>query len=350
MPRVDTSALKRAYPLTDLLANYGVELRQQGRVLMGHCPFHDDRTPSFLVDPSDQHYFCFGCRAYGDVLNFVQRMEGLDFRAAARHIVGNAPTISVARSTLPASRRRYRQSAPSARSFTERAVLAAAVELYRHQLFAEPAALTYCGKRGLERSTLKRCQLGYACGATLTPYLRDRGLPVTAARRVGLLQRDGRERFTGRLVYPEVRAGQPIWLLGRLIAPNAAAPKYLGLPGPKPLLGWETASTAPQVTLVEGVFDLLVLRQWGEPALALAGTHAAPTILEALRRIPRLHLALDADNAGRAASAALQQALGSRAQALILPGVKDLAELALRPDGYDAFLQARAAATSLAAA
>lgn len=350
MPRVDTTALKRAHPLADVVADYGVELRGRGTTLMGRCPFHDDHTPSFLVDPSDEHYFCFGCRACGDVFTFVQRMEGQDFRAAAEHLAGRTPRIRTLPAPHPAGRQASRRPSPSVQSFTERTVLAAAVELYGQQLYAETAARTYCTKRGLERSTLDCSQVGYCRGDTLIPYLCRRGLPVAAARRVGLLQRDGRERFSGRLVFPEIRAGQPVWLIGRVLAPTASAPKYLGLPGAKPLLGWETAVNTPQVTLVEGVFDLLVLRQWGEPALALAGTHASPSVLAELHRFPQLILALDADPEGQAASAVLQQALGVRAQPLLLPGVNDVADLALRPDGYSVFLRALDAATDGVAA
>jgi DNA primase len=348
--RVDTSALKRAHPLTEVVAGYGVELHVRGSVLMGLCPFHDDRTPSLLVDPSDQHFFCFGCRACGDALTFVQRMEGLSFRAAAEHLAGSAPRARAFSAPVPAGQPCLRRPVPPVRSFTERAVLAAAAELYGQQLYAEPAALAYCTKRGLEQSTLERCRVGYCRGDTLIPYLRGHGLPLVAARRVGLLHRDGRERFRGRLAFPEVRAGQPVWLIGRAIMAHGTAPRYLGLPGAKPLLGWEAAISSPQVTLVEGVFDLLVLRQWGEPALALAGTHASPSVLEELRRFPRIVLALDADPAGQAASAVLQRRLGGRARSLILPDVKDVSELAPQPDGYSVFLRALDAVPPLAAA
>jgi DNA primase len=104
------------------------------------------------------------------------------------------------------------------------------------------------------------------------------------------------------------------------------------------------------VTLVEGVFDLLVLRQWGEPALALAGTHASAAVLDELRRFPRIIIALDADTAGQAACAALQRVLGARARPLMLRGAKDVAELALRPDGYSVFMHALDGLASLAAA
>ena len=145
--------------------------------------------------------------------------------------------------------------------------------------------------------------------------------------------------MAGRIVVPEIRSGQPMWLVGRTISRDVA-PKYLGLPGRKPLLGWELASTENEVCLVEGVFDYLVLRSWGYPALAMVGTHVRPVALEALERFAHVYLVLDTDEAGRKASGELAQVLGSRATEVILPGVKDLADLALRPDGRSIFARA----------
>ncbi|MGI8916092.1 MAG: CHC2 zinc finger domain-containing protein [Chloroflexota bacterium] len=332
---IDVRALKWAHPLAAVMAAAGVELAPRGRFLMGRCPFHDDHTPSFLVDATDQHFHCFGCSAHGDVLDFVMRSERLDFRRAVERLTGGGRPVTL----CPLPPRRVLQSArpwgPE-----ERACVAAAVELYSNQLLAEPAALAYAAERGIERATLERCRAGYAAGDTLAAYLRWRRLSCPAARRAGLLDRAGRERLAGRLVLPECRAGRPVWLIGRTVAPPTPGPKYLGLPGRKPLLGWEAAQSALYAVVVEGVFDLLTLRQWDLPAVALAGTHVRPAAVEALRRFPRLYLALDGDAAGRVASAALSAALGERAIPLALPGVQDVAELAPRPDGRNRFIRA----------
>jgi DNA primase len=217
--------------------------------------------------------------------------------------------------------------------------LAAAVELYHNRLLGEPAALAYIEGRGIERPTAERCRLGYASGDELANYLRWRHLPPQAAIRAGLLGRDGRELLASRVVVPEIRAGQPLWLIGRILAEDAERPKYLGLPGPKPLLGWEAATRSATAVLVEGVFDWLTLVQWGFPALALVGTHARPAVLRALgSRFSRLYLAFDADEAGQEAAAAIEKALGPRAVRVRLPaGVKDVAELPSRPNGRATF-------------
>jgi DNA primase len=332
---VDTRALKWAYPLAAVVAASGVELAPRGRFLMGRCPFHEDHTPSFLVDAADQHFHCFGCSAHGDVLDFVMRSERLDFRQAVARLTGGRGPVAV---RPPPARRMLRSAHPWGPE--EYACVAAAVELYRNQLPADPAALAYAAGRGIGRDTLERCRAGYAAGDTLAAYLRWRRLPAAAARRAGLLDRAGRERLAGRLVLPECRVGRPVWLIGRAVAPGTPGPKYLGLPGRKPLLGWDAAQGAPYAVVVEGVFDLLALRQWEVPALALAGTHVRPDAVEALGRFPCLYLALDGDEAGRRASAALCMALGERAIPLALPGVQDVAELAPQPDGRDRFARA----------
>jgi DNA primase len=170
--------------------------------------------------------------------------------------------------------------------------------------------------------------------------LRWRRLPIPAAIRVGLLGPDGNERFKGRVVVPEIRRGQPIWLIGRTIDTKGEEPKYLSLPGRKPLLGWETACTHDRTFLVEGVFDWLTLRCWGFPAVALVGTNASPLILRALARFAEIYLVLDADQAGHQATTLLAQTLGTRAIPVFLSGVKDIAELAEQFDGRQVFVAA----------
>jgi DNA primase len=173
-------------------------------------------------------------------------------------------------------------------------------------------------------------------------YLAWRNVPASAARRVGLLQADGRERLAGRVVFPEIRQRQPVWLIGRLLEPAEDLPRYLGLLGPKPVLGWDQASRDRRgVCIVEGPLDLLALRQWGVPSLALCGTGFSPTTLQLLGQWERLYAVLDADAAGQEATARLIEAFGSRVIPVHLPpGVKDPADLAPLPRGSDLFRDA----------
>src|SRR5205823_843260 len=131
----------------------------------------------------------------------------------------------------------------------------------------------YLAERGFERDIVAQARLGFAIGDELVPYLNWRGLSIRAAHKAGLLDTNNHERFAGRVVFAEYRSGRPIWLVGRALEADLE-PRYLGLPGSKPLLGWDSASLDRRgVCLVEGPLDLLTLRKWGVPAMALCGTY-----------------------------------------------------------------------------
>ena len=349
--RIDTADIRRRYPLAAVVARYGVALRRSGDRLVGRCPFHDDHDPSFTLyvgDPADEHFHCFGCWQHGDVIRFVELIERLPFRAAVMALTGeDAGARPSPRTSTRESARRERPQPVALHDATARACLGVAVALYHRQLLADPAALDYCAGRGLDCAALARHRLGYAPPGgerDLAAALRARGLPPAAARRAGLLDHQGHAFLSGRIVIPEVRAGVPLWATGRALDAEGATPKYLHLPGPRPLLGLAEVAGSREVYLAEGPFDRLALSGWGLPALALAGTRAPPSALDLLRRFERVYLTLDNDDAGRAATAALGEALGTRAVPVRLPGVKDVAELALRRDGRARFRHAVAAA------
>lgn len=329
----DLDELKRAHPIDGVVASYGITLRRSGRNLVGRCPFHPDGgRPNLCVYPTTSSFYCFRCAAGGDVITFIRRLEGLSFPEAVARLGGEPVRNWSLRP--PATRR------PGRRLRVDRdecACLAAAVDFYQNQLFRSQAALDYLAGRGIQRETIERYRLGYAAGTGLISYLRWRRLPVGAAYRRGLITRSGIDFLAGRVVVPEIRSAQPVWLIGRGIGAKPAGPKYLALPGPRPLLGWEEARTGSSVVLVEGIFDWLVLRQWDIPALALCGTHVRTAVLAALGCFETIYLALDADPAGVEATATLLQTLDLRARRLDLPGVKDVAQLAMLPNGPEVF-------------
>ena len=344
---IDTADLKRRHPIAAVVARCGVRLRPSGRALVGRCPFHEDRgRPNLHIYPDSARWWCYRCGVGGDAIDFVMAREGLGFLEACAFIAGGVTAGAAATPPFPVL-----PSAPHPAGVSgaaARACLAAAVEVYHHRLLADPVALAYVTGRGLDRDTLARHRVGYATGGELVAELRRRHLPLAAAARAGLLVRGGRERLAGRIIVPEIRERGPLWLVGRALATDGPAPRYLGLPGRKPLLGWATAREARAVVLTEGPFDWLALRAWGFPALALVGTRARREALAALARFGRVYLALDGDAAGRDAAALLRAALGPRAVPVPLPGVKDVAELALLPEGRATFRRAvaRAAQTT----
>ncbi len=333
MARINTDALKRDHPVEEIIERYGTELSPSGRALVGRCPFHDDGgRPNLYVYPSTESWYCYRCSVGGDVITFVERIEGVGFCEAVLRLTGERPVTSMA-TKRPIRRDTSRPGPRTAWGPDERDCLAAAVELYHNRLLTDSAALEYVRGRGLDDGVIEACRLGYAAGDELAAYLRRRRIPVQAARRVGLLRPGGREFMAGRVVVPEIRGGQPIWLVGRTIEARTDGPKYLGLPGRKPLLGWEVAKDSQEVFVVEGVFDWLALLKWGYPALALVGTHVRPAAVSALSGFERVYLLLDNDEAGQAAAEGLAQVLQGRGVTMTLPGVKDVAELATRGDG-----------------
>jgi len=337
MPWINTDALKRDYPVEEIIERYGIVLGSSGRALVGRCPFHDDGgRPNLYVYPSTESWYCYRCSAGGDVISFVERIEDVGFCEAVVRLTGERPVTSMA-TKRPIRRNTSRPGPRIVWGPDERDCLAAAVELYHNRLLTDSAALEYVRGRGLDDGVIEACHLGYAAGDELAAYLRWRRIPVQAALRVGLLRRGGREFMAGRVVVPEIRGAQPVWLVGRTIEAETDGPKYLGLPGPKPLLGWEGAKDSQEVFVVEGVFDWLTLLKWGYPSLALVGTHARPEVLKALAGFERVYVVFDTDQAGRLAVEELVRGIGGRAVSITLQGVKDVAELATLPDGSSRF-------------
>jgi DNA primase len=273
--------------------------------------------------------------------------------------------------------------------------LTLATALYAQTLPQHPDAVAYLRWRGISLSAARALHLGYADGRALADYLTSEPELRAAARACGLVGRGSAERFAGRLVVPEIRAGRTVWLIGRRVPPAGGArreasasreasppddpadrsparghrepPKYLGLTAPRHfLLGYGRTCAAlarladrasggeplvPGILVVEGALDYVVAQDWHLPApcVALLGTHPSPgqfAELADLRRRARgapLVLALDNDEAGRTATRDLARSLARQGLTLvILPpvaDVKDLGELALLPSGRACLLR-----------
>ena len=334
---VDLVALKHRHPLAEVVTAAGVQLRGRGRVRQGRCPFHDETAGSFTVYGDSARFHCFGCGASGDVLDFVQRTEGLTLPQAIRRLDGGAgpATTTIVRSATPGTPRRSQATALPPR---DPALLTAAARCYHRALWRYPQGRAYLATRGISAATVRRLGLGFAPGHGLRGALAAAGFAAAQQRAAGLFVGRGAERFAGMVVVPAVRDRQVQWLAGRALDP-ARTPRFQTLPGPKPLLGLGRLGPAPrQVVLTEGLFDWLTLVEWGLPAAAVLGTQGLDRVVAALRSCSRVVLAFDADNAGRAAAARLTELLGRRATSITLPpGITDVADLATRPDGRAVF-------------
>ena len=333
---VDIPALKARHPLGDTVEASGVRLRGRGRVRQGVCPFHDEAEGSFTVYGDSERFYCFGCGEGGDVLDFIQKSEGLTLPEAIARLDGS-PGLAPRAANRPARTRRPSSAALPPRDPT---LLTAAARFYAGCLRRSTEAREYLASRGVGPVAADRLGLGYSPGGGLRQALESLGFSEKRIRDSGLFTERGSERFAGMVVVPDASGGLVRWLVGRALD-SGAKPRFQALPGPKPVLGLGGLGPAlPWAILTEGVFDWLLLTGWGLPACAALGTQGVERIASALRGCPRVFLAFDGDDAGREATERLLTLLGRRAAAVTLSqGVGDVAELTALPHGRALFLR-----------
>ncbi len=330
---VDLAALKERHPLGEVVEALGVRLRGRGRVRQGVCPFHAEMEGSFTVYGDSQRWYCFGCGEGGDVLDFLRRAEGLSLPEAIRRLDASPPTTAPVRH---ATRERRSRDAVAPH---DPALLTAAARYYAGELRRSREARDYLASRGIGIGTAARLGLGCAPGQGLRATLASAGFAAGRVRESGLLTERG-ERFAGMVTVPEIAGGRVRWLAGRAVDPGCS-PRFQAPPGPKPVLGMGRLGPAPPwVVLTEGLFDWLLLSEWGVPACAVLGTQGLERAAAALRGCPHVFLAFDRDEAGHEAAVVLSGLLGRRAAVVTLPdGVADVADLATHREGRGAFLR-----------
>ena len=222
---VDLAALKRRYSLADVVESAGVPLRGRGRVRQGVCPFHEEREGSFTVYGDTERWYCFGCGEGGDVLDFLQRLEGLSLPEAIRRLDSAPP------SAVPRKPSRPGRTAPATTFQRDPALLTAASRYYAGELHRSREARAYLASRGIGMEAAARLGLGYAPGQGLRRFLGNKGFAGERLEDCGLFT--GRsERFAGMVVIPEVAGRRVRWLGGRAIdrerspaLPGAARPE-----------------------------------------------------------------------------------------------------------------------------
>lgn len=333
MPSVDVDLVKQRNPIERVIASHGVKLHQRGERFVGCCPFHDEQHPSLVVYPSTRSFFCFGCKAAGDVIDFVRRKEKVGFRRALELLREAAPhgVPTGAGNGGP-------RPSESPLTVDDRLILAGACDLYHEALLRNERALHYLDRRGIAMPVVKQCRLGYSDGQALKPFMRRHRFSLRRASEMGLLRKDGNEALAGRVVIPELRGGHCAWMVGRALSERRL--KYLGLSLPKPILGYERVRGHRRVFVTEGAFDYLTGVSWNLPVCALLGTHVRAERLRFLERVPEVVLVFDNDDEGQHAARELADSLGDHARILRLPdGVKDLGELGASDDGRETFFR-----------
>jgi DNA primase len=333
-------------------------LQRRGAEWTGRCPFHEERSPSFWVNPDTKLYYCFGCGAKGDLISFVCEAEGLDF-AGAVELLADRFGVEL----------QYDERDPQAaerRSREERLyeILRTAAAFYERILWERPEAeraRAYLEERGIEAGTARRFGLGFSLDEwdRVVKAARGRGFSERELQDAGLARPSDRgrgmiDRFRGRLMFPlRDGRGRVVGFGARRLPPAEDGPKYLNSPeGPvwhkgDILYGLDLAKRAigqrDLAIVVEGYTDVLGLVQAGIPnVVASMGTSLTERQLRELRRLSR-HVVLffDADAAG--ADAALR--------GLQLAGREGLeVRIASLPEGRDPADAAKADPASVEAA
>ncbi len=285
-----------------------VALKRTGHSYKGLCPFHAEKTPSFIVFPDKGNYHCFGCGANGDLFTFVMKTENLDFPEALRLLAARAGVELKPRLTDDAASQRRAQLVQLLEQAT----------LFFQQALRRPegqAARDYLAGRGITATTIDQFRLGWAPDRwdALCHFLIERGARPESIVAAGLAgEREGGgyyDRFRGRVIFPiATERGELVGFGGRTLGDGQ--PKYLNSPQTElfdkgaTLYGIDQARATiraiDRVTVVEGYVDVLIAHQSGiKDVTASLGTALTERQVSLLKRLTRtVVLALDADAAG----------------------------------------------------
>jgi DNA primase len=307
-----------------------VQLKKGGANLMGLCPFHGEKSPSFSVSPSKQFYHCFGCGASGDAIKFLTEHTGASFLEAVNDLAQQVGMTVPEEESTPAERERAAAMKQRRETLTD--VLAKATEHFRRQLKGSPRAIDYLKRRGLSGEIAAHFGLGYApegwrglasvFPAYDDPLLEESGMVIVQEGDNGdEANRKRYDRFRDRIMFP-IRSvqGDVIGFGGRVL--DQGEPKYLNSPETplfskgRELYGLHEARTPLRqrgyALVVEGYMDVVALAQAGfANAVATLGTACTPDHVQKLFRFTdSVVFSFDGDAAGRrAAGRALEASL-----------------------------------------
>jgi DNA primase len=298
------------------LVSTRTELRRAGpRSYDGLCPFHEERTPSFGIDPTEKVYYCFGCQASGDVFTFVQETEGVDFRGALELLADRyGIELELEREDPREAEKRQRRE----RLLELLARTAGYYERYLWESTEAARARDYLQGRGLTEEALRAFRVGYAPSAWDRVLMASRhgGFSERELYETGLAQRsqeNGRpyDRFRGRIMFPLADVRGRVLGFGARAMREEQKPKYLNTSDNdvyhkgRHLYGADlaraAATKAGTVIVCEGYTDVIALHQAGfKNAVGLMGTALTDDQVGELGRLAQtVLLALDADSAGQ---------------------------------------------------
>lgn len=332
--------LRMRCDIEDIVSGY-VQLKRRGKNLVGLCPFHNEKTPSFTVYPENGSFYCFGCGAGGEVVSFIKRAENLDFTEAVRFLCDRCamamPTDGFDDSLAQKRRRIYEMNREAARFFHE-------------CLLGEKGrtALQYYLNRGYTKKTIIRFGLGYAPDEwrSLINHLREKGYSYEDAYEANLAQKSEKngkvsfyDNFRNRVIVPIIDARGNVVAFGGRVLDNSK-PKYINTsdtPVYKKSLGvfglnFAKNSKEKSLILVEGYMDAIALHQAGfTNSIACLGTALTGEMAHLLSRYTdEILLAYDNDEAGqKATERAIRvfSSIGMKLRVIRLTGGKDPDEI-----------------------
>lgn len=288
-----------------------VSLKRRGANMMGLCPFHNEKTPSFVVSPAKNIYKCFGCGAAGGPVQFLMEHESFAFPEALRYI---AKKYGIEVEETQAS-----QEEIAARQHLDSLYLVNqfAQEYFQQQLFntdlGKSVGLSYFKQRGFREETIRKFGLGFTSDQRtgFTDVATRTGYSLEALKKLGLTTQYDRDFFRNRVMFTiHNLSGKPIAFAGRIMAKDVKAPKYINSPETeiyhksKVLYGANFAKVAirkqDECILVEGYTDVISLHQAGiENVVAASGTSLTTEQIRLIKRYtPNVKILFDGDFAG----------------------------------------------------
>ncbi len=305
--------IKQRIDLVEFVSRY-TQLKKAGATYKGTCPFHSERTPSFVVYPDSGTWHCFGsCSTGGDLFSFLMKKENVDFREALQILAPQAG-VSLEESSADGG------NSPRAQIYEANA---AATAYYQHILQSHPAAAEardYLARRGIDDTIIESFQLGYSLDqwSSLRDHLLGQKFNIDLLIEAGLIKhneaRDSTyDAFRGRVMIPiRDRMARVIGFGGRVL--DGSQPKYLNT-AESPVfhkshviygldMAYQAIRDATKVVIVEGYMDVIAAHQYGfANVVACMGTALTPEQLQQLQRYTSNYvLALDADAAGQQAT------------------------------------------------
>lgn len=323
-----------------------VPLKRAGANYKGVCPFHNEKTPSFVVSEQKQIFTCFGCGASGDVIEFTKRFYNLDFSEAVEKLAReNGIEIRLGGSGNQEREKYYEVNKEAARFF------------YRAFTEGKNPGYTYMKKRGIEDAILKKFGIGYADESwdSLYTYFKSKGTDEKVLLELGLIsEKNGKyyDKFRNRVIFPIINtSGKVIGFGGRAI--GDAMPKYLNSPENKIFqkknnvyalnISKQDVGKEGFAILVEGYMDVISLYQHGVRNVgASLGTALTENQAKLLKRYTRnVVLSYDADSAGQNAALRGIDVLGRediKVKVLHVTDGKDPDEF-IKKNGREAFMK-----------